>query len=390
MLVKQSCPFIYSWDGEKYVFDAEPYGGAITRGLERDDYSELEHLREQNSQYRLLLTNEVDETQYTNLVELWVADHPGGARVVSDDSGTLYALGAIQSLASATDRAGRDLRPWLSATDRIIWEPAALAGPHGETRDDIVLTFPKPEGAAHANLVVNAGTGLWGSSMIKEMTELRGRDTAAWLASLDADPGAVQQIHAWSLREELYALKVYVEEPDGWKWRGVHLGGGPFLVEDRVVPLDISRVRGDQLRVRIAPPVGFWALNSFAVDYSVPQALEVTRIAPRTGRSDGRDIRPELVASDARYYSMPQVGDRAELVFDAPPPHPGMTRSVFLHSRGWYSLHLRAKGKPETQLIEQVTNVPDGAVRFAIERFLQWQRSSVSPHLAPPRTGRSP
>src|SRR5690349_11293101 len=42
---KQSCPFVYSWDGEKYWFDAEPYGGAITSGLERDDYSELEHLR---------------------------------------------------------------------------------------------------------------------------------------------------------------------------------------------------------------------------------------------------------------------------------------------------------------------------------------------------------
>src|SRR5215472_17229935 len=41
---KSSCPFIYSWNGSEYVLDAESYGGAITRGLERDDYSELEHL----------------------------------------------------------------------------------------------------------------------------------------------------------------------------------------------------------------------------------------------------------------------------------------------------------------------------------------------------------
>jgi hypothetical protein len=45
---KQSCPFVYSWNGTEYVFDAEPYGGAISRGLEKDDYSELGQLREQN------------------------------------------------------------------------------------------------------------------------------------------------------------------------------------------------------------------------------------------------------------------------------------------------------------------------------------------------------
>lgn len=35
------CPFVYSWDGHEYVFDAELYGGAVARGLQREDYSEL-------------------------------------------------------------------------------------------------------------------------------------------------------------------------------------------------------------------------------------------------------------------------------------------------------------------------------------------------------------
>ena len=90
LLTKQSCPFVYSWDGEKYSFDAEPYGGAIAQGLERDDYSELEHLRADHGMYRLLLTNEVDETQFTNLMELWVVDAPADAQIVSDEFGTLH------------------------------------------------------------------------------------------------------------------------------------------------------------------------------------------------------------------------------------------------------------------------------------------------------------
>jgi hypothetical protein len=68
-----SCPFVYSWDGKQFIFDSEPYGGAITRGLERDDYSELEHLTPDKNLYRLMISNEMDETQYTNLMELIVA-----------------------------------------------------------------------------------------------------------------------------------------------------------------------------------------------------------------------------------------------------------------------------------------------------------------------------
>jgi hypothetical protein len=120
---KQSCPFVYSWDGTQYQFDAEPYGGAIARGLEKDDYSELGQLREQDGRYKLRMTNEVDETQMTNLTELWVVDHPAGTRVVPDIQGKLRTVSDPQNLTAASDSAGHDLLPWLRSTDRLIWEP---------------------------------------------------------------------------------------------------------------------------------------------------------------------------------------------------------------------------------------------------------------------------
>jgi len=374
LATKQSCPFIYSWDGTQYVFDAEPYGGAITRGLERDDYSELQHLREQNGQYRLLITNEVDETQFTNLMELRVVDHAPGTRVVADEHGNLYGLTGIRTLTAARDRYGNDLRPWLVSTDRKVWEPDAVTGPDGSLRQEIILTFPKPEGAMHANLIANAGTGLWGSYMIKKMVELRGREAANWLASMDADAAAATALHDWAAREETYRLRLEVEEPGGWKLRGTLLGGGPFLAQDRVIPLDVSAARGDQLRIRLRPPVGFWAFNSFAISYGATQALSVNRVTAQSARtSDGRDVLPELVASDDRYYSMPSNADRAEIVFPAPLRKEGMDRTVFLHSRGWYQLHLRLDGEPDNAAIAKITTVPDAAARFAVDRFAEWR-----------------
>jgi hypothetical protein len=375
---KQSCPFVYSWDGTKYVFDAEPYGGAITKGMERDDYSELEHLREQDGQYRLLLTNEVDETQFTNLMELWVVDHAPGLRVVSDEKGNLRGYTGIKALSAASDLDGHDLLPWLQSTDRKIWEPDAVAGPDGRLRQEIVLTFPKPEGATQANLIANAATGLWGSYMIKRMVELHGRESASWLASLDNDPASVRALEAWGAREETYRLRIEVEEPTGWELRGSLPPGGPLLAEDRVIPLDVSRVRTNQLRIRLRPPVGFWALNSFAVAYGAGDAVSVSHVAATSATTwDGKNVLPDLAAIDNRYYPMPTTTDRAELRFPAPPRKTGMDRTVFLHSRGWYQLHLRDTSDPDNATLTKLTSVPGAPVQFAVDRFAEWQRGGV-------------
>ena len=282
---KQSCPFVYAWDGDKYVFDAEHYGGAIARGLEKDDYSELGRLRENDGRYLLRMTNEVDETQMTNLTELWVVDHPSGTRVVPDIDGHLRTVSAPQPLLAASDATGKDLLPWLRETDQLIWEPASIADANGSLTGDITMTFPKPRDAKEVKLIANAATGLWGSYMIKKMVALRGRDLNKFYFAVNHSKSSRTKLHDWEVREELYALKVYVEEPTGWQVRGILPGTGPFISKDRILPLDVSHVKGDTLRLRIHPPAGFWALNSFAVDYSADRPLSVQTVKPTAARS---------------------------------------------------------------------------------------------------------
>ena len=379
--LKQSCPFIYSWDGSKYVFDAEPYGGAISRGLEKDDYSELGQLREQDGRYKLRITNEVDETQMTNLTELWVVDHPAGARVVPDIQGKLHTVSAPQAMLSAHDAEGHDLLPWLRTTDRLIWEPSAVPDAGGSLRGDIVMTFPKPAGATQAKLVVNASTGLWGSYMIKKMVELRGREVGAWYKQIDESQAARDALTAWEVQEEIYALKIYVEEPTGWQVRGVLPGTGPFISKDRILPLDVSRVQGDQVRIRIHPPAGFWALNSFAMDYTPDRPVTVQRLQPATAQDlAGKSVLPELAAVDDRYLAMPNIGDTADLTFTAPPARAGSEREVILHTRGYYKLHISGAGEPDTKTLQALETVPGSAARFAAEQFSQWQVAMQQKH----------
>ncbi len=377
LATKGSCPFVYSWDGTRYVFEAEPYGGAITRGLERDDYTELKQLRATDGVYRLLLTNEVDETQYTNLLELWVVDHAPGLRVFSDEFGQLRGHATILPPRAAHDRYGKDVLPWVASTDRKIWEPEAVAGSDGSLRQELVLTFDKPPDTTQANLIVNAATGLWGSYMIKKSLELRGREAPVFLAALDHDLETVKAVHAWSEREETYRLRIEVEEPTGWETRGSLLGSGPFIAAERAIPLDISRVPGDALRMRVRPPVGFWAFNSFAVAYGPGAPVTVTPVAMTRARtSDGQDVAAAMSAVDNDYYRMPHTTDRAEITFEAPSEKPGMERQVFLHARGWYALHLRGDGEPDRVALSNISSTPGGAAQFAVEQYVLWREGT--------------
>jgi hypothetical protein len=370
---KQSCPFVYSWNGQEYVFDAEPYGGAITQGLEKDDYSELGMLREQDGVYKLKLTNEVDETQYTNMMELWVADSPTGTRVVPDIQGKLHTVASPSSPVSAHDSEGRDLLPWLRATDRVIWEPASVPNKEGNLANDIVMTFPKPKDAKQVKLIVNAATGLWGSYMIKKMVELHGSETGAFLKTIDNDPSARDALFAWEVREELYALKIYVEEPAGWVVRGILPGTGPFISKDRIVPLDVSRAEGDQLKIRIHPPAGFWALNSFNVDYTADRPISVETVKPSSAVDPyGKDVLPDLISVDDRYLAMPDIGDAADLTFRAPVRRSGMERQIILHTRGFYKLHVAGAGEPETKTLEAINSMHGAGAQFAATQFALW------------------
>ena len=81
--------------------------------------------------------------------------------------------------------------PWLRAKDRLIWEAEPEKNPSARVRQEIHLTFAKPIRAERAKLVVNAGTSLWGSYMIKALLELRGNGVNAWYASMDNNPAEV-------------------------------------------------------------------------------------------------------------------------------------------------------------------------------------------------------
>lgn len=80
----------------------------------------------------------------------------------------------------------------------------------------------------------------------------------------------------------------------------------------------------------------------------------------------GRDIRDLLSKTDDNYYSMPETGEYADLVFDIQPINPYFKRTVLLKASGYYDIHLRAKGEPQIALWEPILKEPGFMVKYSL------------------------
>lgn len=364
-----SCPFLYSFDGARYILEAEPYGGAVTAGLARTEWIPLDRPAAVGGEYRLRMTNELSETEHVDEIKLLAVDHQPGLSVLPDASGRLHTIAAPLPPISAVDERGRDVLDLLTGLDGRFWEatfdPEAAAPAKGGWRRSLTLEFPKPAVAASVKLIADAWTTKEGSLAAKHYLELAGSGLDAFFAEVDARGPALFKLLSWYAREELYLLKAWVETPAGWSPRAVLYGGGPFMAKPKAYVLDVRDVPGEVLRIRLDPPAGFWRFDGFAVDASEDRPLEVREIAPSPARdAAGRGYEAELAAADGLSLVMPAGHPDIDLRFAAPSLRPGMERSLVLKAGGWYAPHFRRDGAPRPEEFKRILTEPGAALRL--------------------------
>lgn len=371
-----SCPFVYSYNGGEYILDAEPYGMAITEGLTRTDWVEMSNLREVDGKYRVLLANELDETQFTDELKLVAVDHAPGLKVAPDFGGRFHTFARPLPPAKAVDREGRDILPFVAENDRVFWVSRLDEKSPDDPvmRDELIIEFPKPAGAKRAKLLANVWTTQWASQSARLFLELYGSSLPQAYADVDRHGPTYGQVLKWMSSEEIATMKVWVETPGGWKARGMIYGGAPVITKDKAYTLDVADVPGETLRIKLRPPVNCWMVNSLAVDYGEDEPIETVEIAAvRAVDPSGRDVRGTLAATDRSYLEAANRGERTELVFPAPSLKAGRERTVFVKASGYYKIHLEAKGEPQTDLIARVLAEPDFAARYAFREYLHWE-----------------
>jgi len=379
----QNCPYVYSFDGQHFTFDAQPLGGAFARGLERTDLSRLEHLRPIDGKYHVLIRNEeTDETQYLDEATLIVADHPAGTRVVPDSTGTLHVIGDVIAASKVTDETGYDIHRFFDAPDEIAWQtqmPVDESWRELPRRHELTFEFPRPRDAGSALLVVNAGNAQWGSEMIHQMLALRGDTIDKWQQSMDTNGAAMDEWVAFNTREELYSLRLDVLAGDHWVPRAWIPGGASLATEERAIPIDLTGVNGDTVKIRVCPPRGFWTLDFLGIEFEHHASPVVTVVPLQSAITDNRvNVTSLLSTVDGRRHAMPRVGDEVTLEFAAPRDQTTGTRTVFFDMRGYYHARIDKSQPEQRELLDQLARNRGQIVEYAMDLYMKWRMDLLS------------
>ncbi len=139
--LKGSCPFLYTWNGEKYVFVKDitwrsalgmPLGimGGNTKYAfadASDDYIKIpgELLKPQNGKYSIQVTSELWETIYMDKIELAVVDHPDSVDIFVPEQFTpppfpgfkLYQVSDKIIPVAAEDEKGNNVLSFITEDD---------------------------------------------------------------------------------------------------------------------------------------------------------------------------------------------------------------------------------------------------------------------------------
>ena len=297
--LKGSCPSLYTWNGEKFVFvthlmtrsaiGALTETGAPAYPDPADDYVKIrgDQLKAENGRYTLNVVEELWDAVYMDQLALIVVDHPESTDVFVDEkylpppypAFTLYTATATHSRlpVAAVDHRGRDVLKSLMARDSLYVGDYALGTYQGV-----------PE--THS-LILNLGD-------LSKAQRVR-LYLGGWIMPVEPSSNLALS------QRKTPVIAPYLEVPDAQgKWRTVIPYTGFPSGEHKTMVIDLTdKFLTNDYRVRITTNLQlYWSESFFTVDEPETVPTRITRLKPATAKLRYRGFSREYqVASNGPY-----------------------------------------------------------------------------------------
>lgn len=311
----ESCPYVYSWNGERYVLEAEPFGIAVAKSLELTTVHLLPSARAHDGTVRLRLTNERPETHYVNALELYSIDLGAAPAAVLDVQGRAWPLSHPVAPVAATDRNGHDIRPDIASVDGRMWECDLSTVTPGSGYEDVLdLAFARQAGANEGSLVISGINTSLSTAAFGTMCRIAGKQAAELVHALDTDPAFIKSLNSYV---DDASLKASVWNGRDWQDVGLFRPEATAITFTRALRIPVPESASDTVRIRLRSMADVWKLDRLAVDWTSVSELPKKRLELVQAKGPkGEDVRGLLRAPDRRYAIL-LPPDTVELTYAA-------------------------------------------------------------------------
>lgn len=328
LLIACSCPHNYTYDGEQYHYNNTLFTGATAPNLERHDYKSLPDYHPENASYKMLVKNEENELQFTNLMEMIIVKHSAEAEIATDQKGEVYTIKQRETAINVSSDNGTDVSAQLNEAD----DQAYLFDQVGENDfSHVFATFKVNEQKQHAKLIVRAKNSNWGGLVYHSFAELMGNNYDKWVKhNQKRTPEEAQK----DVIEAGIPLIVEVKKNGSWEpIEAINLIS-EVNYNELVVAIPAEYLTDESVEFRLSSGYKFWEIDALQMDFSAPETVTVERRTP-TSAMGNEDFTSALSLDDDNYMEHKMTGDSALVVFDNLPVS-SQKRSLFLHSKGYY------------------------------------------------------
>ncbi len=370
--VGAGCPIYSSWNGTDFVYETDGLLGLLNRRMESATYDRLSRLKPEKGLATVRVSEILPEVLYLNHAELIRVGHPDDVIVYLDSNGTPRTISNDSMMGvRCVDSRGSDCTGLVEKADEAPQTPqtifnsglvssrSATDNPpvdyNGsawvsdinsldlgkDTHDYLYITLPEPEqvegteSPEKGKLVIKGSeTGLMSFSVYSLF--------ALGKESLPVIYSAIDNTFLGSMMEEKIldsaSITVQVLDEKG-EWvdysEGGHTGDG-YMGDGRgilgpystlVMPLNMSLVRGNRLRLRMTAFA--YMIDFIGIDYSDDAEVSVETYKPRRG---------SLSALDSSRITVSQ-GEHIDIRFDVDEGETEAGReegTYFLSTSGYY------------------------------------------------------
>ena len=370
-VLKGSCPFLYTWNGEEFEFVTDlmwrsPLGMILADGRNAPHQSardfvliEGERLRPADGQLWLQITEELWETAYVDRSWLLAVDHPAETALVVDEKfwpppyakePSLHWLADPRPPAAARDHRGRDVLARLSRRDGEYVDDLPLTRYQGLTSGhSLEMTFAGVPGGERLRLVLWGWTFPTDTSINFALAQDGSRNVEGPSLEARAGDGPFTLVSPFvgfpSGKRKAMVVELTGRVPAGELT--LRLSTTMQIYWDAAV-LAVGEPQPPAVLTRLEPAAADLHYRGYSRLYrdspSGPHLFDYGEVTtgPRFRDMAGRFTRfgpvaPLLLEEDDRYVVM-NAGDELTLIFDAsslPELPPGWRRDYVLHTDGW-------------------------------------------------------